>query len=91
MAEKSNQTQSIETVINNALNSTLSRTAVTGFATLIVLFVLLIFGGETIRGFIFCMFVGVIVGTYSSLFISAPFVVDALNRKAKKELAPTKA
>lgn len=84
MSEKGGKTESIETVINNALNSTLSRTAVTGFATLIVLFVLLIFGGETIRGFIFCMFIGVIVGTYSSLFISAPYVVDSLNRKAKR-------
>ncbi len=87
MREKGGKTESIETVINNALNSTLSRTAVTGIATLIVLFVLLIFGGETIRGFIFCMFIGVIVGTYSSLFISAPFVVDALNRSNKKKEA----
>lgn len=87
MSEKGGKTASIETVINDALNSTLSRTAVTGIATLIVLFVLLVFGGETIRGFIFCMFIGVIVGTYSSLFISAPFVVDALNRSNKKKAA----
>lgn len=87
MSERNSKSESIETVINNALNSTLSRTAVTGLATLIVLFVLLLFGGETIRGFIFCMFIGVIVGTYSSLFISAPFVVDALNRQAKKAAA----
>jgi SecD/SecF fusion protein len=87
MRDKAGKSETIETVINNALNSTLSRTAVTGIATLIVLFVLLIFGGETIRGFIFCMFIGVIVGTYSSLFISAPFVVDALNRKEKKDAA----
>lgn len=83
LADKGNRSQSIETIINNALNSTLSRTAVTGVATLIVLFVLLILGGETIRGFIFCMFVGVIVGTYSSLFISAPVVIDALKRSKK--------
>ncbi len=87
MGEKAGKSESIEAIINNALNSTLSRTAVTGMATLIVLFVLLLFGGETIRGFIFCMFVGVIVGTYSSLFISAPFVVDALNRSNKKKEA----
>ena len=92
MREKGGKSETIETVINNALNSTLSRTAVTGIATLIVLFVLLLFGGETIRGFIFCMFVGVIVGTYSSLFISAPFVVDALNRSnRRKEAAALKA
>lgn len=87
MRDKAGKSESIEEVINTALNSTLSRTAVTGIATLIVLFVLLIFGGETIRGFIFCMFIGVIVGTYSSLFISAPFVVDALNRKEKRDAA----
>lgn len=87
MREKGGKSESIEAIINNALNSTLSRTAVTGIATLIVLFVLLVFGGETIRGFIFCMFIGVIVGTYSSLFISAPFVVDALNRSNKKKEA----
>ncbi len=87
MREKGGKSESIEAIINNALNSTLSRTAVTGIATLIVLFVLLVFGGETIRGFIFCMFIGVIVGTYSSLFISAPFVVDSLNRSNKKKEA----
>jgi SecD/SecF fusion protein len=75
----------IETTINNALNSTLSRTAVTGVATLLVLLILLVFGGETIRGFIFCMFLGVIVGTYSSLFIAAPIVVDAMQRRLESE------
>ncbi|UBM57369.1 protein translocase subunit SecDF [Marinilongibacter aquaticus] len=77
--------ESIATVINNALNSTLSRTAVTGMATLLVLLILLIFGGETIRGFIFAMFLGVIVGTYSSLYIAAPIVVDAMQRQLAKE------
>ncbi len=81
--KKSNDT--IPSVINNALNSTLSRTAVTGIATLLVLLILLIFGGETIRGFIFAMFLGVIVGTYSSLYIAAPIVVDTLQRTSKKE------
>lgn len=75
----------IETTINNALNSTLSRTAVTGIATLLVLLILLIFGGESIRGFVFCMFLGVIVGTYSSLFIAAPIVVDAMQRRLENE------
>jgi SecD/SecF fusion protein len=76
--------ESIGSVINNALNSTLSRTAVTGIATLLVLLILLIFGGETIRGFIFAMFLGVIVGTYSSLYIAAPIVVDAMQRQRSK-------
>lgn len=76
---------SLVTVINNALNTTLSRTAVTGVTTILVLFILLIFGGETIRGFIFAMFIGVIVGTYSSLFIAAPIVVDTMQRGEKKK------
>ncbi|AFK03106.1 protein-export membrane protein SecD [Emticicia oligotrophica DSM 17448] len=85
LREKRGVREDIPTVINNALNSTLSRTAVTGFSTLIVLLVLLIFGGETIRGFVFAMFVGVIVGTYSSLFVATPIVVDAMQRDLKNE------
>ena len=85
LREKGSHKEPIETTINNALNSTLSRTAVTGVATLIVLLILLIFGGESIRGFIFAMFIGVIVGTYSSLFIAAPIVVDAMQNRLEKE------
>ena len=80
LAENKGKKESIPTIINNALNSTLSRTAVTGFSTILVLLVLFIFGGETIRGFSFAMLIGVIVGTYSSLFVATPIVVDALSR-----------
>jgi SecD/SecF fusion protein len=85
LKEKGAKKEPLAVTINNALNATLSRTAVTGVATLLVLLILLIFGGETIRGFIFCMFLGVIVGTYSSLFIAAPIVVDTLQRRLEKE------
>jgi SecD/SecF fusion protein len=85
LSEKGAKKETMATTINNALNSTLSRTAVTGVATLLVLFILLIFGGETIRGFVFCMFIGVIVGTYSSLFIASPIVVDAMQRRLENE------
>lgn len=85
LTEKRDTKEDIPTVINNALNSTLSRTAVTGFSTLLVLLVLLIFGGETIRGFVFAMFIGVIVGTYSSLFVATPIVVDGMQRDLRKE------
>jgi SecD/SecF fusion protein len=85
LSEKGAKKEPMATTINNALNSTLSRTAVTGVATLLVLFILLIFGGETIRGFVFCMFIGVIVGTYSSLFIASPIVVDAMQRRLETE------
>ena len=83
--DKKRANESIAVVINNALNSTLSRTAVTGVATLLVLLILLVFGGETIRGFIFAMFLGVIVGTYSSLYIAAPIVVDSMQRKLNRD------
>ena len=90
LAENKGKKESIASIINNALNSTLSRTAVTGFSTILVLLVLFIFGGETIRGFSFAMLIGVIVGTYSSLFVATPIVVDALSRdQANDSVTPT--
>ncbi|MFK8282572.1 protein translocase subunit SecDF [Capnocytophaga cynodegmi] len=71
--------------INTALNSTLSRTLNTSLTTLAVLVTIFIFGGETLRGFMFAMIVGVVVGTYSSIFIAAPMLYDTLDRKSKKE------
>ncbi|GAB4042451.1 protein translocase subunit SecDF [Spirosoma jeollabukense] len=85
LAENKGKKESIASIINNALNSTLSRTAVTGFSTILVLLVLFIFGGETIRGFSFAMLIGVVVGTYSSLFVATPIVVDALSRDQEKD------
>jgi len=67
--------------INQALNSTLSRTLNTSLTTLIVLSAIFIFGGESLRGFMFAMIVGVIVGTYSSVFIATPVMFDALKKK----------
>jgi len=67
--------------INLALNSTLSRTLNTSLTTLVVLLSIFIFGGETLRGFMFAMIVGVIVGTYSSLFIATPIMYDTLKHK----------
>lgn len=67
--------------INLALNSTLSRTLNTSLTTLVVLLSIFIFGGETLRGFMFAMIVGVIVGTYSSLFIATPIMYDTLKEK----------
>ena len=75
----------IETVMNSALNSTLSRTINTSMTTFFVLFVIFIFGGEVIRGFMFALMVGVIVGTYSSLFVASPIMLDTLKRKKVKE------
>lgn len=66
------------TTINEALNSTLSRTFSTSMSTLVVLIIIFFFGGETIRGFIFAMLIGVIIGTYSSWFIATPIAYDML-------------
>ena len=63
-------------IINRALNSTLSRTINTSLTTFFVLFVIFIFGGEIVRGFMFAIMTGVIVGTYSSLFIASPIMYD---------------
>lgn len=63
-------------VINMALNSTLSRTVNTSVSTFIVLLIIFLFGGDAIKGFTFALMVGVVVGTYSSLFIATPAVID---------------
>ena len=69
--------------INNALNSTLRRTFSTSLSTFVVLLAIFLFGGETIRGFTFALLVGVLVGTYSSLFIATPIAFDTQKRVQK--------
>ncbi|MBO4518422.1 MAG: protein translocase subunit SecDF [Paludibacteraceae bacterium] len=70
--------------INDALNNTLSRTFSTSMSTFVVLLAIFIFGGETIRGFVFALLMGVIVGTYSSLFIASPIAYDIQLAQAKR-------
>ena len=74
--------------INDALNNTLSRTFSTSMSTLVVLIAIFCFGGETIRGFVFALLIGVVVGTYSSLCVATPLAYDIQEamdrRKAKK-------
>ncbi|MCB9018362.1 MAG: protein translocase subunit SecDF [Prevotellaceae bacterium] len=72
-------------LFNTSMCSTLSRTFSTSLSTLVVLIVIFLFGGETIRGFIFAMLIGVIVGTYSTLFVAAPIAYDCFNKRSKKE------
>jgi len=62
-------------IINDGINQTLSRTLITGFTTLMVLAVLYVFGGEGLRGFSFAMLTGIVIGTYSSVAISAPILL----------------
>jgi SecD/SecF fusion protein len=71
--------------INSALNSTLGRTLNTSLTTLLVLLAIFTFGGESLRGFMFAMIVGIIVGTYSSLFIATPVMFDSANKKAIRD------
>jgi SecD/SecF fusion protein len=68
-------------VYNMALNSTLARTLNTGMATIFVLIIVFIFGGEVIRGFIFALLFGIVFGTYSSLFISTPVLYETTRKK----------
>jgi SecD/SecF fusion protein len=69
--------------VDMALNSTLRRTFSTSLSTFVVLLAIFLFGGATIQGFTFALLVGVVVGTYSSLFIATPIAYDTRNRVAK--------
>lgn len=74
-------------LVNKALNTTLSRTINTSLTTLIVLIAIFVLGGETIRGFVFAILVGILVGTYSSLFIATPVMTDSLSEKEALKMA----
>ena len=76
--------QDAKTTFNHALNSTLARTTMTSLSTLLVLIVIFVLGGETIRSFVFAMSLGVIFGTLASLFIASPVAYTMANRAAKK-------
>jgi len=80
-------TMKLKDAINDAINSTLNRTITTHLTVLIVLLVLFIFGGESVRGFTFAMLIGVVFGTYSSIFVAAPIMMD-LTKDENKLRAP---
>ena len=71
-------------IVNSALNSTLSRTLNTSLTTLVVLLAMFVFGADSLRGLLFALIVGVLVGTYSSVFIATPIMHDTLKRLDKK-------
>ncbi len=75
-----------EKVINSAVNSTFSRTIITAVTTILVVFVLFLFGGEVIKGFTFALLIGLFVGTYSSIFIGSAVVLDTARFVEKKKL-----
>jgi len=68
-------------IVNQSINSTMSRTINTSLTMILVLLIMFIFGGESIRGFIFAMLIGIIVGTYSSLFIATPVLCDTMSEE----------
>ena len=76
----------LQSVYNESLNNTISRTLITSLTTLIVIIVLFLFGGEVLLGFSFAFLVGIIIGTYSSIFIATPVALD-FTMKAEKKLA----
>jgi len=72
-------------VVDKALSSTLGRTVNTSLTTLVVLSAIFLFGGDSIKGFMFALIIGVVVGTYSSLFIASPIMYDTINKLDKKK------
>ena len=72
-------------IFNDAINSTLNRTIITSGTVLLVVLALLFFGGEVLRGFSFALLIGVGIGTYSSIFIAAPIVLD-FERKSQRSI-----
>lgn len=80
--------------INNSINTTLNRTMITSFTTLLVVLILFLFGGEALQGFSFALLVGVLFGTYSSIFIATPTMLDTrplFKRGAAESHAPAQA
>jgi SecD/SecF fusion protein len=77
---------SFSEIVNKSINSTMSRTINTSLTMIFVLLIMFIFGGESIRGFIFAMLIGIIIGTYSSLFIATPVLVDTISKDEKHEV-----
>ncbi|WP_415792917.1 protein translocase subunit SecDF, partial [Flavobacterium saliperosum] len=73
-------------IVNDSINTTLSRTINTSLTMIMVLAIMFVFGGESIRGFIFAMLIGIGVGTYSSLFLATPVLVDTMPKADKKEV-----
>ena len=71
-------------VINKSINQTMSRTIITAFTTLLTVFVLLLLGGDVLRAFAFTLFFGIIIGTYSSIFVASAFVLEYAEKTKKK-------
>ena len=77
---------SFNEIVNRSVNTTMSRTINTSLTMVMVLLIMFIFGGESIRGFIFAMLIGIVVGTYSSLFIATPVLCDSISDAEHKRI-----
>ena len=77
--------ESYPSVVNRSINNTLSRTVVTSSTTLLVVVVLFIFGGEVLKGFAFALIIGILIGTYSSVFVAAPVVIELKQRGGSRK------
>lgn len=82
-----NPKMDLATVLNNSINHTFSRTIITSMTVLIVVLILCVFGGETLRGFSFAMLIGVVFGSYSSIFIAVPIVLDVQSKQKAEVIA----
>ncbi len=76
---KIHKTMDLQEVINKSINQTMSRTIITGVTTLLTVFVLMLIGGDVLRAFAFTLFFGIIIGTYSSIFVASAFVLEYAN------------
>jgi preprotein translocase SecF subunit len=81
---KIHKTAKLEDNINKAINKTMQRTIITSATTLFVVTILMLFGGEVLRGFAFTLVFGILIGTYSSIFVASSFVIEYANRRSKK-------
>lgn len=81
---KIHKTQSLFEIMNKSINQTMNRTIITSFTTLLAVFVLLLFGGDVLRAFAFTLLFGIVIGTYSSIFVASAFVLDYAERSKKK-------
>jgi len=79
--------ESYEAIFNAGINKTLSRTLLTGVTTLLVLLAIYIYGGDVLRDFAWVLLVGIVVGTYSSIFVAAPLVVEMHKRAEARDAA----
>jgi preprotein translocase subunit SecF len=88
--QRTRRRESLESVVNASVNQTLGRTIITAGATFLTVLALYLFGGEVLHGFAFTMLVGIVSGTYSTIFIAAAIAIVLSRRSARREPAPVK-